>query len=59
MGVVRAAIQWAADGGEIPTMPAVYKVQATMAKASGLSHSMSFGPCSKDADTSTNVALCC
>jgi hypothetical protein len=29
MGVVRAALQWAADGGEIPTMPAVYKVQAT------------------------------
>jgi hypothetical protein len=32
MGVVRAAIQWAADGGEIPTMPAVYKVQATDAE---------------------------
>jgi integrase len=32
MGVVRAALQWAADGGEIPTMPAVYKVQATDAE---------------------------
>lgn len=29
MGVVRAAIQWAFDGGELPSMPAVYKVQAT------------------------------
>ena len=29
MGVVRAAIQWAFDGGELPSMPAIYKVQAT------------------------------
>jgi integrase len=28
MGVVRAALQWAADGGEIPSMPPIYKVQA-------------------------------
>lgn len=28
MGVIRAAIQWAVDGGELPSMPAVYKVQA-------------------------------
>jgi integrase len=28
MGVVRAAVQWAFDGGEIPTMPPIYKVQA-------------------------------
>lgn len=29
MGVVRAAIQWAVDGGELPSMPPIYKVQAT------------------------------
>lgn len=28
-GVVRAAIQWAVDGGELPSLPALMKVQAT------------------------------
>jgi integrase len=28
-GVVRAAIQWAVDGGELPSLPALLKVQAT------------------------------
>jgi integrase len=31
-GVVRAAIQWAVDGGELPTLPALMKVQATDAE---------------------------
>jgi integrase len=31
-GVVRAAIQWAADGGELPSVPALAKVQATDAE---------------------------
>jgi integrase len=28
-GVVRAAIQWAVDGGELPSLPALMKIQAT------------------------------
>jgi integrase len=28
-GVIRAAIQWAVDGGELPSVPALMKVQAT------------------------------
>jgi integrase len=31
-GVVRAAIQWAVDGGELPSLPALMKIQATDAE---------------------------